>query len=158
MKIRALILALALLALAGCAQAAAPAAPAMHKSTVAAAPSCRQQYETWKTSATPNVKKMEAALKRVVSASSAEDIPATTRALRRAGRAPTAVAADPMPKCADPKGYYPQFLARITAAGDNAGSASGMGALMVAEVPLQGVQKIENKLSTELGKTVGKNH
>ena len=62
----------------------------------------------------------------------------------------------PMPQCADPHGYWSQLLARVTAAGDNAASASGLSALLLAAVPLQGVPKIEKRLTTELNRTVGK--
>ena len=59
-----------------------------------------------------------------------------------------------MPPCADPGGYYIQMLARIKAAGDNAGSASRPGGLMLAEAPLHEVPGLEQKLSAEL-KQVG---
>lgn len=63
----------------------------------------------------------------------------------------------PIPQCADPHGYYALFLARITAAGDNAASASGLSALLLAEALLQTVPKLENRLAAELNRTVGKN-
>ena len=67
-----------------------------------------------------------------------------------------ALRAQPPPRCADPKGYYGAFLARITAAGDNARSASGFGGVLLALGPLKTVQGIEKKLGAELAQTVGK--
>ena len=164
MNIRALLPLAAVLVLTGCGGVPASVAesggtPSAPASPTVAALSCRQQYETWKQSAAPEARKLEAALKRVQTAGGAEDLPATASALHKAGRAAARLSASfPMPKCADPKGYYTEFLARITAAGDNATDGSGLGALILAEAPLQTVQKIEKKLAAELGKTVGKNH
>ncbi|MGH3171342.1 MAG: hypothetical protein ACRDN0_36460 [Trebonia sp.] len=59
----------------------------------------------------------------------------------------------PMPACADPHGYWKAVLARIKAAGDNAGTNSGLFGLLVAEAPLRGVPALENKLDAELKKT-----
>jgi hypothetical protein len=61
-------------------------------------------------------------------------------------------------RCADPHGYFAQILARVTAAGDNAASASGLSALLLAAVPLQGVPTLEKKLTAELNRTVGLKH
>ena len=164
LKIRALAPALALLALAGCGTATSstpPAAPARSASPAAAtAVSCRQQYETWKHSpaALAAVHRMEAMLKRVESAASAMDVPAMSAALHRAGRSAAALSTQyPIPRCADPHGYWPQLLAHVTAAGDNAASGSGLSALLLAEAPLQGVPGIEKRLTAELNRTVGKN-
>ena len=152
MNIRALIPALAIAALAGCGNAHDAA------TTAASPPTCHQQYETWKQSAKPEAKKLESALKRVQSAGNAEDIPVLESALKQAGDTAKVLSQSPMPKCADPHGYYRQLLARITAAGDNTKSGSGLSGLLLAEAPLQAVPKIEDNLTTELDKTVGKNH
>ncbi len=37
-----------------------------------------------------------------------------------------------MPRCADPHGYWPAILTRIRSAADNAGTGSGLGALLLA--------------------------
>jgi hypothetical protein len=164
MKIRALVPALAVLVLAGCGVASSsfPAAAPSHSASPAAvaAVSCRQQYETWKHSAPAlaAVRRMKTALNQVSAAASAEDIPLMSAALHRAGRQASALSTRyPMPRCADPRGYWPLALARITAAGDNAASASGLGALLLAEAPLQTVPGIEKRLTVELNRTVGKN-
>ncbi len=54
-----------------------------------------------------------------------------------------------MPACADPGRYWGQVLALIKAAGDNAGSASGLGGLLLAEAPLKQLPGVEQKLSAE---------
>jgi hypothetical protein len=100
---------------------------------------------------------MLAALKQVSSAASAMDVPVMSAALHRAGRSAAMLGSRyPMPRCADPHGYWPQLLARVTAAGDNAASGSGLSALLLAVVPLQGVTGIEKRLTSELNRTVGK--
>lgn len=59
----------------------------------------------------------------------------------------------PMPVCAGPRGYWNAVLARIRAARDNAGSASGLSALILAEAPLNAVPGLESKLTAELKRT-----
>lgn len=131
-------------------------------SSVAAAvnpspPTCHQQYESWKKAAAPQARKMKNAVKRVESASHAADITRMESGLKSAGRAASALRrSHPVPRCADPAGYYSRFLGYITASGDNARSASGLGGLILAEVPLKRVVPVEKKLDAELDRTVGK--
>jgi hypothetical protein len=47
-------------------------------------------------------------------------------------------------------GYWMRMLGDMKAAGDNAGSASGLGALMAAMAPMQQAQPLAAKLSAEL--------
>jgi hypothetical protein len=112
---------------------------------------CKQQYNAWKTGPARALgKQLEADLSKVSSAGSAEDITALTSALKTAGADATALEQYPMPACADPGGYWEQTLARIKASGDNAASASGLSALILAEVPLKEVPGLEAKLTAEL--------
>jgi hypothetical protein len=161
MKIIPSVAVLALIGtLAGCGSAAQSpaAAPASSSPSVAAAPSCHQQYETWKhdPAAKAAGKKLVASLNAVQSAASAEDIPALQAALSKAGPPATKLTGFPMPKCADPKGYWAQILTHVRAAADNAKSSSGLASLMLAEVPLKGVPAIERKLARELKRTGAK--
>jgi hypothetical protein len=157
-KMLAALAAATALLITGCGSAS-PATTAAHGSASSSPPSCHQQYETWKHGpAKAAAGKLVAALKRVQSAGSAEDITAMDGALKAGGSAATALAAMPIPRCADPAGYYSQMLTRITAAGDNAKTSSGLAAMMLAMVPLKSVPGIEKKLSAELARTVGKNH
>ena len=115
---------------------------------------CKQQYDAWKTGpARAQGKQLDADLSKVSTAGSAEDITAMTSALKTAGADATTLKQYPMPACADPGGYWNAVLARIRAAGDNAGSASGLSALILAEAPLQEVPGLEAKLTAELKRT-----
>lgn len=130
------------------AAAAASSSPAAQQ---AAARTCKQQYDAWKQGpARPVGKKLVKALNAVQSAGGDEDVPELTSALEDAGRDAAALRAYPMPKCADPHGYWDKSLARIKAAGDNAGSSSGLGALLLAEEPLKTVPGLQAKLDAEL--------
>jgi outer membrane lipopolysaccharide assembly protein LptE/RlpB len=137
-KIPAALAATALLATAACGQqpGAAPAAASRPPA------SCRQQYETWKHGP---ARHLEAAASRLQADGKAEDIPKLEADLKTAGRDAATLA--PPPRCADPKDYEKQVMARI----------SGLGGLMLAEVPLKNMKAIERKLGAELDKTVGKN-
>ena len=112
---------------------------------------CKQRYDAWKTGpAHAQGKQFDADLSKVSAAGSAEDITALASALKTAGADATALEQYPMPACADPDGYWAQMLTRIKAAGDNAGSASGLGGILLAEAPLKQVPGLEQKLSAEL--------
>jgi len=115
---------------------------------------CKQQYDAWKTGpARAQAMQLKADLSKISAAGNAEDITAMTSALKTTGADATALEQYPMPACADPAGYWEQVLTRIKAAGDNAGSASGLSALILAEAPLQGVSGLEAKLTAELKRT-----
>ncbi len=143
-------------AVAGCGlHTSAPAAAASPAATgpaaQAAAPSCKQQYSTWKQGpARPQAKQLTTALQAVQTAAGTEDVPVMTAALKTAGAAAARLDQYPIPACADPHGYWNAVLARIHAAGDNAASASGLSALILAEAPLQEVSGLESKLKAEL--------
>jgi hypothetical protein len=146
----------AVTAAAGCgSHAAAPAAtaspPATHPAAQAAALSCKQQYTAWKLGpARAKGKQLTSTLHAVQTAAASEDVPALTAALKTAGAAAASLDQYPMPACADPRGYWNAILARIRAAGDNAGSTSGLAALILAEAPLNDLSGLEAKLTAEL--------
>ncbi len=79
-----------------------------------------------------------------------EDFPATVTALKTAGAEAAILSRYPMPACADPRGYWNAMLARIRAAGDNAGSADGLAGLILALAPLKAVPDLQSKLGAEL--------
>lgn len=115
---------------------------------------CKQQYQAWRTGpANPAGRRLQADAAALGSAD--DDIPVMTSDLKTIGADAAALEAYPMPQCADPAGYWTQYLATMKAAGDNAGSASGLGALLLAVVPLKQVPAIQSKLNAELEKTVG---
>jgi hypothetical protein len=147
MKIRTLPALLTIAALAGCGTTAA--------GTAAKPPTCQQQYRTWKAgpALTPG-KQLKTDLGAVSTASTASDIPAMTAGLKASAADVTALNAYPMPACADPHGYWKAILARVKAAGDNAGTSNGLGALILAEAPLKDVPALETKLQAELATTI----
>lgn len=141
--------AVALLAVTACAtQAGTPAAVAATRSIT-----CKQLYQAWRTGpANAAGRKLDADADAIGTADS--DVPVIVNDLKNAGADAAALEAYPMPECADPAGYWLQYLAAVKAAGDNAGSASGLAALLLAAVPLKQVPAIQAKLNAELGKTV----
>jgi hypothetical protein len=117
---------------------------------------CSQQYRAWKTGpARPVARKFDAALRRFTVAANADDIPLMIARLRKVGPLAARLAAYPMPRCADPAGDYGQLLTRLQAAADNVRSASGISAIMLANVPLKAVPGIERRLSAELRRDAG---
>lgn len=128
-----------------------------HHTAAAAKPlTCKQQYAAWKTGpAHPLALKMKTDGNALDAAGSSEDIKLILNSLKTIGADATALKAYPIPACADPKGYWLQVLADMTAAGDNADGASGLGGLLVAEAPLKNATKLSAKLGAELAKTAG---
>lgn len=152
--------AIAVAVLAGCGTTTTPAAGHTTGGAAAAhssAPSCHQQYEAWKYGPARAIVKhqLAAALKAVAAAGSVQDLPKMQAALKRTGRVAAELAAYPIPRCADPKGYWPHVLALLQAAGDNASSGNGLAAIMMAVAPLREVKSFENKIGAELRKTAG---
>jgi hypothetical protein len=75
--------------------------------------------------------------------------------LRALGPVVTAMQAHPIPRCADPAGYWHKFLARLKAGADNAGAANGLAGILLAAAPLKVAKQVEAKLHAELKRTVG---
>lgn len=132
--------------------AAAPPAPARAAAT-SAPRTCAQQYAVWKKGpAVAPGKKLTAAIAAFQSVGATDDIPETLKAIEAAGTEAARLAQYPMPACADPHGYWTAMLIRVKAAGDNAGSSSGVAGLLATEAPLQAVSGLETKLDAELKK------
>lgn len=112
---------------------------------------CQQQYDNWRNGPAKGVgqglKGDGAALTK---AGNSEDIPAINAALKKLGDDAAALEAYPMPACADPHGYYPQMLADFKAAGDNAGTSSGLGGLMLAMEPAKKAETLSSNIDAEL--------
>lgn len=135
------------LALAACSSGGTPSTTSAGSS----APSCHQQYETWKNSAA--TEKIKADLKALGTASSNEDLLKIRSSIITTARAVSA--APHIPHCADPAGYYSQMLGHLSAAADNIRSQSGVGGLLLAGPPVKAMEKASTKLSAELRKTTG---
>lgn len=115
---------------------------------------CKQQYQDWEAGpAKAGAQKVTADANALSSAGG--DIPVMVGDLKALGADATAMQAYPMPACADPAGYWAQVLNSMKAAGDNAGSATGLAALVLAEAPLKQVPALQSKLAAELAKTIG---
>ena len=138
--------------LAACSQAHPTSAiPARHATATHSAVlvNCPLKYNAWKHGP---AKKLVIALKTVGSASTAEDTPALTAALKKVGPAVLSAERYPIPACADPKGYWTALLMHVNAAAGNAGSGSESASITLA---LKAVPEIEHKLTAELKHTVG---
>ena len=154
MKIRVLIPALAVLALAGCAHAAAPtalapaASPSATPAATAATLTCKQQGAQWKATNKATTAAFKAALipftKGVVTSAQAKALSSSAQAM----------IAVPLPSCADPKGYYTTALANLSTAGQ---AAEGGGALaeLGALAPLENALTALTELSAEMKQTIG---
>jgi hypothetical protein len=126
-----------------------------HHTAVAKPLTCKQQYAAWKTGPAHALGvKAQADAKALSAAGNSEDIKTMLSGLKALGSDATALQAYPLPACADPKGYWNQYLADLKASGDNADSASGLGGLLLAEAPLKNVKTLQSKMDAELGKTV----
>jgi len=116
--------------------------------------SCLQQYRSWNAGpAHAAGENLVGALNGVEAANAALKNSPTDAALKRAGVAATALARYPIPKCADPKGYWRAVLVQIQTAARDA-SASGQGALVAAAVVLHNMPALDLKLANELKQTV----
>jgi hypothetical protein len=141
--------------LASCGSGAGSVGPGSTPGTAASPASCHAQYKAWEHGpAKAAAKGLVAQLRGVVAAASAQDIVRLDAALRHIGKGAVATAAYPMPRCADPHGYWGQILTRLRSAADNASTSSGLGGLILAMAPLKEVPALEQKLSAELHQTV----
>lgn len=118
---------------------------------------CAQQYQAWKTGPADILAKRTFGpdATALTAAGNSDDIPAMDSALAKLGQDAGQLEQDPMPVCADPAGYWTQMLADLKAAGDNAGSTSGLGGLITAMAPAEKVKPRETELSAELARTAG---
>jgi hypothetical protein len=116
--------------------------------------SCLQQYRSWNAGpAHAAGENLVAALNGVEAANAALDNSTTNTALKRAGATASALARYPIPKCADPKGYWRAVLVQIQTAARSS-STSGQGALVAAAVVLHNMPALDLKLADELKQTV----
>ena len=132
---------------------AAPSPVAISTPAPSAVRQCRRLYETWKYGTATST--FRADLNFILSKRGATDVSRMTSVLERAGSVAPRVPLPP--QCADPAGYYPQVLATIKTVSHNAGTASGLGHLLMAEAPLTELNKVKDYLNAELTITVGKN-
>ena len=133
------------------ASAASPARPsaaggspaAMHSAMAA---TCKQRYDSWQQG--PG-KGLVAALNAVNAAETAGNAQALTAALRQAAPVVAKVTRNPLPSCADPKGYWEVLLMHVTAGTASTASPSSLQAAM------KSVPAITSELTAELKRTSG---
>lgn len=117
---------------------------------------CAQQYANWKSGpASAAAEKAQADASSLSAAGNLDDIIGMVSAIEAVGADAGALQRYPMPACADPAGYWSQVLAELKAAGGNAGTSSGLGALLLAVAPLRQLPATQAKLDAELTTTVG---
>jgi hypothetical protein len=116
---------------------------------------CPQQYQQWKTGPADAIAKrtLGTETNALTSAAKSDDIPAMDSALKNLGTDAAQLERYPMPSCADPAGYWPQMLADLKAAGDNAGSTSGLAGFLTVMAPMEKAKLLEEKLQAELART-----
>lgn len=142
----------AVLALAGCGTGATGSSAAHSSAPL----TCAQQFRTWLNGPASTLgKRIRPDLDKVVAAAKLEDIPEMTSGLKTTGALARKLAAYPMPACADPAGYWTQLLGFLEAAGDNAGTSSGLGGLLLGLVPLARIPAVEKDLQAELARNAG---
>lgn len=137
--------------------AAAVAACGTSSSHAASKPlTCVQQYHAWIDGPAGHLfGRLGSAADKASAASDADDVPRTIAALELAATDARAAAADLPPRCADPAGYYRLAMTDTEAAGDNAGTSTGMSGLTLAQVPWRRAEAALGKLHAELKRTVG---
>jgi hypothetical protein len=128
----------AVVGLTACTSTAAPkAAPG----TVSVPVGCGQRYQAWDHG--PG-KGLIGTFDAVSVAGTAGDLKVVTVALKKAKPAIARAARDPVPACADPRGFWSVLLMHVNAAEASTGSASSVRAAM------QDMPKIEQELTAEL--------
>jgi hypothetical protein len=160
MKRLAGLAAAATVVLAGCGTTGTPAAStsAAAAAHTSAPPTCHQQYETWKIKPVllAAKKKLAADQTALNAAVASSDMLKLAQAIKALGQVGAVMAANPMPACADPKGYWVAMDDAMVAGADNAkAGGSGLGGLLLAEVPLKTLKGMESKLPAELKANAG---
>ena len=126
--------------------------PGSHPASPTARPlSCRQQFQNWEHGPAQAGTSM---LKEIQAAGQSGDAAGMTAAMKQLIPAALAMAAHPMPHCADPASLYPKLVTRIYAVGTSARSAHGLSARQAAAA-LRGLTKIRHQLTAEINRTVG---
>lgn len=129
--------------------------PAVSFSAVSFSAACRARYEAWRHGpARSAVNELIAQVHAAEAASSAADVQRIRAALKRAALAAANNAANRIPRCADPHGYWPAILSRVRSAEANTSGTSGLTAVILAILPLKDVPGLLVKLGHELRQTV----
>ncbi len=117
--------------------------------------SCLQQYRSWNAGPSHAAgENLVAALNGLEAVTVTSDAGGTGTALKRAAAAAATLAHYPIPRCADPRGYWRAVLVRIQAAAKAAGTPNRQGTLAAAKAALKDMPALDLKLADELRQTV----
>lgn len=131
----------AVVGLTACSNSAAPTAA---QGAVPVPVSCSQKYQAWDHGAGQG---LIATFDAVSVAGTGGDLKVLTVALKKAKPAVARAARNPVPACADPRGYWSVLLMHMSAAVASTGSPANMRAAM------KGVPKLEHELTVEIQAT-----
>jgi hypothetical protein len=139
--VKPIVLALAAAAVAGLTACTNSAAPTAAQGNAPVPVSCSQKFQAWDQGAG---KGLIDTFHAVSVASTAGNLKVLTVSLKKAKPAVARAARNPVPACADPRGYWSVLLMHMNAAVASTGSVPSMRAAM------KDVPKIEHELSAEL--------
>jgi len=144
--------------LAACGGGHAISAGRRHTVSVPPPVPCGQQYEAWKHGLGFVVdRKLQAVVKAVQAAENSGNAAAMASAMRQLMPAAMAAAnAYVIPRCADPHGFYSDYITGSYEAGYAARSAKGLSGLWKAAEPLKGLTNLESRLTAEVNRAVAK--
>jgi len=125
-------------------------------SATTSAASCKQQYKEWQSGPAQNAtKRFTSAQENLSEVGSTNNLQAIKGAVEAEGTAAAALAAFPVPACADPHGDLAAVLTEVRTAAKNVATATGLAALVQAMQPLNQVPTLEGDFTTEVEKATG---
>jgi hypothetical protein len=160
-SLRTLAAAVALSALCCTACSGAPSPhPVISTASASTAPSsCLRQYMAWRHGPVSQASRQLATQLRVVGRAARAPAFGTLRsALRPLVPTALALAAQPMPRCADTSGIYANLVLRVYESGANARSAKRLSTLLHAAARLARTRDIERQLTAEVVRALGSAH
>jgi hypothetical protein len=133
-----------------------PAPRARPEEPAARPTSCRQQYQSWTEGAGPaQYRGMQAAVLAVQAAEKSGNAVALKAALNKLVPAVMGGGtADAVPRCADPRHLYVDYVSTVYQAGSEAHSATGLSGLQTAAALLNGLKDIQSQLAAETNRVL----
>ncbi len=117
---------------------------------------CRQQYAAWRQGPVRAGNLMVTTeLHAVRTAARIKRMTALRSSMSPLMRTALLLAGQPMPRCADPRGIYADFVTLIYTAGHHARSATGLGGLLRAAAVLASAMKVQRQLTAEVSGALG---
>jgi hypothetical protein len=117
---------------------------------------CRQQYAAWRNGPVrAGNRRVTPELRAARTAARLKDVTALRPSLSPLMRTAILLAGKPMPRCADMRGIYAEFVIGIYRAGHDARSATGLGGLLRAAAVLAKAAKVQRQLTAEVRAALG---